>query len=406
MENRTLYALYCATVVSLGGFVFGFDASVISGVVGFVSVEFDLTPIQSGFVVAAPTLSGVFGTMVIGPLSDALGRKKVLLVIAFLYLLSALASAFASSYMMLVTARAIGGLAFTSLMIAPMYIAEIAPARLRGKLVSINQLNIVIGLSAAYFANYYILGASESDASWVTDWGVDANTWRWMLGVEIIPAVIFFLGLFLIPDSPRWLISKGREEEAREVMGKLLPSDAIDTEIQSIRDGHDVESESLWHRVKGIFGPRMRLALVVGIIVGIVQQITGINAIFFYAPTIFEQSGIGTDAAFAQAALIGLINVVFTLVAIALIDRWGRKPLLLVGLSGIAISMAVCTYGFSQATYELTPEGLLEIQQIENVEEHFDTSDLDNMLDAVYQSDVEFKSSSVELYWNQCCKRV
>ena len=232
MENRTLYALYCATVVSLGGFVFGFDASVISGVVGFVSVEFDLTPIQSGFVVAAPTLSGVFGTMVIGPLSDALGRKKVLLVIAFLYLLSALASAFASSYMMLVTARAIGGLAFTSLMIAPMYIAEIAPARLRGKLVSINQLNIVIGLSAAYFANYYILGASESDASWVTDWGVDANTWRWMLGVEIIPAVIFFLGLFLIPDSPRWLISKGREEEAKEVMGRLLPSDAIDTEIQ------------------------------------------------------------------------------------------------------------------------------------------------------------------------------
>ena len=393
MENRTLYALYCATVVSLGGFVFGFDASVISGVVGFVSVEFDLTPIQSGFVVAAPTLSGVFGTMVIGPLSDALGRKKVLLVIAFLYLLSALASAFASSYMMLVTARAIGGLAFTSLVIAPMYIAEIAPARLRGKLVSINQLNIVIGLSAAYFANYYILGASESHASWVTDWGVDANTWRWMLGVEIVPAVIFFLGLFLIPDSPRWLISKGREEEAKEVMGRLLPSDAIDTEIQSIRDGHDVESESLWHRIKGVFGPRMRLALVVGIIVGIVQQITGINAIFFYAPTIFEQSGIGTDAAFAQAALIGLINVVFTLVAIALIDRWGRKPLLLVGLSGIAISMAVCTYGFSQATYELTPEGLLEMQLIENMDEHFDTSDLDNMLGVVYQSDVEFKTA-------------
>jgi MFS family permease len=237
------------------------------------------------------------------------------------------------------------------------------------------------------------LGASESDASWVTDWGVDANTWRWMLGVEIIPAVIFFLGLFLIPDSPRWLISKGREEEAREVMGKLIPSDAIDTEIQLIRDGHDVESESLWHRVKGIFGPRMRLALVVGIIVGIVQQITGINAIFFYAPTIFEQSGIGTDAAFAQAALIGLINVVFTLVAIALIDRWGRRPLLLVGLSGIAISMAVCTYGFSQATYELTPEGLFEIQQIENIEERFDTSDLDNMLGVVYQSDVEFKAA-------------
>ena len=149
MGHQTYYALYCAVIVSLGGFVFGFDAAVISGVVGAVSVEFDLTPIQSGFVVAAPTLSGVFGTLVIGPLSDALGRKKVLILIAFLYLLSAVASAFASSYMMLVVARAIGGLAFTSLMIAPMYIAEIAPAKLRGKLVSINQLNIVVGLSAA-----------------------------------------------------------------------------------------------------------------------------------------------------------------------------------------------------------------------------------------------------------------
>ena len=142
--------------------------------------------------VAAPTLSGVFGTLIVGPLSDALGRKRVLILIAALYLISAVLSAFATSYMMLVTARAIGGLAFTSLMIAPMYIAEIAPPKLRGKLVSVNQLNIVIGLSAAYFANYYILQASTSGADWVSAWGVDAHTWRWMLGVEIVPALVFF----------------------------------------------------------------------------------------------------------------------------------------------------------------------------------------------------------------------
>jgi sugar porter (SP) family MFS transporter len=396
MEYRTYYALYCAVIVSLGGFVFGFDAAVISGVVGAVTVEFDLTPIQSGFVVAAPTLSGVFGTLVIGPLSDALGRKKVLILIAFLYLLSAVASAFATSYMMLVVARAIGGLAFTSLMIAPMYIAEIAPAKLRGKLVSINQLNIVIGLSAAYFANYFIIQASASGAGWVAAWGVDAHTWRWMLGVEIVPAIIFLLGLFIIPDSPRWLTNNGREQEARAVLAKLMPADQIDAEVEVIKNSFDSENGALWMRIKSVLGPKMRLALIVGIIVGVVQQITGINAIFFYAPTIFEQSGIGTDAAFAQAVLVGLINVLFTLVAIALIDRWGRKPLLLVGLSGIAISMALCTYGFSQATYELKAESIAQFEQIEGIQDSFDTEVLNSMVGTVYQSDIEFKAALVE----------
>ncbi|MDA7816168.1 MFS transporter, partial [Porticoccaceae bacterium] len=181
MEYRSYYAIYCAIIVSLGGFVFGFDASVISGVVGPVTVEFGLTPIQAGFVVAAPTLSSAIGTLLIGPLSDALGRKKILMFIAFLYLVSAVGSAMSTSYVMLLAARALGGFAFTSLIIAPMYIAEIAPAQRRGKLVSVNQLNIVVGLSAAYFANYYILGLSSSGAEWVSAWGLDQQAWRWML---------------------------------------------------------------------------------------------------------------------------------------------------------------------------------------------------------------------------------
>ncbi|NNJ72196.1 MAG: sugar porter family MFS transporter, partial [Enterobacterales bacterium] len=340
MTYKSSYSLYCAIVVSMGGFVFGFDASVISGVIGFVNTEFNLTPIEAGFVVAAPTLSGLLGTMIIGPLSDTLGRRKVLLAIAFLYVLSAIASAFATSYLMLVTARAIGGLAFTSLMIAPMYIGEISPAASRGKRVSINQLNIVIGLSAAYFTNYFILDASTSGAGWVSSIGMDVHTWRWMLGLEILPALIFFLALLTIPDTPRWLMLKGREEEAHEVVKKLLPPDEADRELDVIKHSSAVEHESLWERIGDIFGPKMRLALIVGIIVAVAQQITGINAIFFYAPTIFEQSGIGTNAAFAQAVMVGLINVVFTIVAMSLIDRWGRRPLLIVGLSGIMISMA------------------------------------------------------------------
>lgn len=393
MNYKPHYALYCAVIVSMGGFVFGFDASVISGVVGFVTAEFNLTPIQSGFVVAAPTLSGLFGTMVMGPLSDALGRKKILISIAFLYVLSAIASAFATSYIMLVTARCIGGIAFTSLMIAPMYIGEISPADQRGKRVSINQLNIVIGLSAAYFANYFILNLSTSGAQWVSNLGIDVNTWRWMLGLEIIPALVFFLALFLVPNSPRWLMLKGREDEAREVISMLLPADQVEAEITTIKQSSATATESLWERIGDIFGPKMRLALIIGLIVGVAQQITGINAIFFYAPTIFEQSGIGTNAAFAQAVLVGIINVVFTVFAMALIDLWGRKPLLILGLSGIAVSMAMCTYGFAKATYEITPESLVQIQQVENIEQSFDPAQLESMLGISYQSDVEFKSA-------------
>lgn len=393
MSYKSSYSLYCAIVVSMGGFVFGFDASVISGVVGFVTKEFDLNPIQSGFVVAAPTLSGLLGTMIIGPLSDQLGRKRVLLIIAFLYLLSAFASAFATSYLMLVTARAIGGLAFTSLMIAPMYIGEISPAASRGFRVSINQLNIVVGLSAAYFTNYFILDLSNSGANWVAAIGMEEHTWRWMLGLEILPAAVFFLTLFTIPDTPRWLTLQGREDEAHQVVKKLLPADEAEKELEIIKHSSAAEQESLWARIGDIFGPKMRLALIVGLIVAVAQQITGINAIFFYAPTIFEQSGIGTNAAFAQAVMVGVTNVIFTFVAMALIDRWGRKPLLVIGLSGIMISMALCTYGFAKATYTLTPEALVEIQKVENIRESFEPEKLASIVGITYDNDVAFKKA-------------
>lgn len=393
MSYKPSYSLYCAIIVSMGGFVFGFDASVISGVIGFVSTEFDLDPVQAGLVVAIPTFSGLVGTMLIGPLSDYLGRRKVLICIAFLYLLSALASAFAMTYEMLVTARAIGGLAFTSLMIAPMYIGEVSPAASRGKRVSINQLNIVLGLSAAYFTNYLILDLSTSGAAWVASIGLEAHTWRWMLGLEILPALVFFAALFTIPDTPRWLTANGREEDAKRVLERLLPPQEAKQELEVIQNSSASKPEPLFQRLGDIFSNKMRLALIVGIIVAVTQQITGINAIFFYAPTIFEQSGIGTNAAFMQAVLVGVINVVFTIVAMSLIDRWGRKPLLIVGLSGIVFSMALCTYGFSKASYVLTPDSLLEIQSVEGIEDKFDTTQLLPLVNQTFDNDVAFKQA-------------
>ena len=397
MNYKPSYSLYCAIVVSMGGFVFGFDASVISGVIGFVSTEFNLTPIEAGFVVAAPTLSGLLGTVIIGPLSDTLGRKKVLLCIAFLYLLSALASAFATSYIMLVTARAIGGLAFTSLMIAPMYIGEISPSASRGKRVSINQLNIVIGLSAAYFTNFFILHLSGSGAEWVTSIGLQEHTWRWMLGLEILPALVFFIALFTIPDTPRWLVLQGRAEEAKVIVSKLLPPDEAERELNIMHQASANKQANLWERLGSIFGTKMRLALIVGVIIAITQQITGINAIFFYAPTIFEQSGIGTNAAFLQAVLVGVTNVIFTFVAMALIDRWGRKPLLMLGLSGIIFSMGLCTYGFAKATYTITPAAYTLITAaIESGDKAVDTTKLSTLVNKTFESDVEFKKAVQE----------
>jgi MFS family permease len=276
-------------------------------------------------------------------------------------------------------------------MIAPLYIGEISDAASRGKRVSINQLNIVIGLSAAYFTNYFILELSHSELSWVSAVGLDVHTWRWMLGLEILPASVFFLALFTIPNPPRWLMLKGRKEQAKQVARKLFPAEQVEQQLTAMEQSAQQQMPSLWQRLCEVFGSKMRLALIIGVIVGVTQQITGINAIFFYAPTIFEQSGIGTNAAFAQAVMVGVINVIFTLVAMSLIDRWGRKPLLIVGLSGIMLSMAVCTYGFATATYTLSNQGLTKIEAVEGIQHSFDPQSLVGIVDITFDNDLDFK---------------
>ncbi|WP_282783983.1 sugar porter family MFS transporter [Phaeodactylibacter xiamenensis] len=392
MQNKTSSGQMTrlALIISLGGFLFGFDASVISGAIRFLVPEFGLSDLALGWVVASLTFTSTLAMMVAGPLSDRIGRKKLLLIIAFMYAFSALFSAIAPTYGILVAARMLGGLAVgASLIIAPMYIAELSPPEKRGRMVSINQLNIVIGFSAAYFSNYFLLQASGSGAEWVQSMGIDTNTWRWMLGVELLPALAYFGTLFAVPESPRWLVMQGREEEAAVVIGQLSGEAEATVQIQAIKESVQAKDagDSLGQKLRRLFRPTLRKVLWVAAIVGILQQLTGVNAIFFYAPFIFEQSGIGSDAAFSQAIYVGLLNVVFTLIAMSLIDRIGRKPLLLVGLLGIALSMGLVSYGFQQATYELTTAA------VAGLPESIDRSLLAQVTDVAYEDDLAFKTA-------------
>ena len=352
MTSNTRFTVRVALIVALGGFLMGFDASVISGVVGFIGPEFDLSNIQVGWAVASLTLTSTLAMMIAGPVSDRFGRRPVLKVAAVLFALSAIASAIAPDYLTLVIARMLGGFGVgAALIIAPMYIAEIAPADVRGRMVSFNQLNIVIGISVAYFSNFLILGLGQSDLAWTQSLKLAEWNWRWMLGVEALPAILYFFALFSVPESPRWLAMRGKAEEALEIFTRVSGKLKAEADLKSVQDSLDAEAHLEKGSFKELFMPAMRLVLTIGIVIAILQQITGINSVFFYAPMIFEQSGIGKDAAFMQAVLVGIVNLVATVVAILLIDKLGRRPLMITGLVVIASSMLLLAYSFYSASY-------------------------------------------------------
>ena len=386
MNKKQRYTIKTSLIVALGGFLMGFDASVISGVVKFIEPEFQLTKLQLGWAVSSLTLTATLAMMVSGPLSTAFGRRIVLKWAAVFYAISAIASAVAPSYSILVIARMLGGFGVgASLIIAPMYIAEISPPRLRGRMVSFNQLNIVLGISVAFFTNYLILKLGQSDGGWVQALGFDKFTWRWMLGLETLPAVLYFLLLFLVPESPRWLIMKDRDKDALDVLSRVLPEEQALKDVGAIRATLTEETKKKKVPVSELFKPALRLVLTIGIVVAVLQQITGINSVFFYAPMIFEQSGIGTNASFSQAILVGLTNLLFTILAILFIDRFGRKILLIFGVTGIAVSMFILAWGFHSATYTLTRESVSSLPESIQVEK------LEHLVGTTYQSDVAFK---------------
>ncbi len=346
--NRT-YTLFISFVVALGGFLLGFDSAVISGAVGGIRTYFEMSDWELGFSVGCVIFGAMAGNIVAGPLSDRLGRRNVLIVTAVLFTVSALWSAFATTYVSFVTARIIGGIGIGgAILIAPIYIAEVAPPKLRGSLVSLNQLNIVIGISVAYFSNYFLKD-------------IEGESWRWMLGVEAIPAFIYFVALFAVPRSPRWLIQqRNMVDSAEKILTRIGGAAYASDTVREIKQG--MEKKEAEGTFSDLFTNRMRTIMIIAIGIAFFQQITGINAIFYYAPTIFEQAGGSTDSSFLQAIVVGLTNLVFTLVAIRLIDRLGRKPLLIIGTGAMTIALSMAALAFNNASYDLNDANLEKIE--------------------------------------------
>ncbi len=389
MDPRSLFTVRVAATVALGGFLMGFDASVISGVVGSVEVQFALTKIELGWAVASLTLAASLAMLLAGPLSDRWGRRPVLQLAAALFLVSAVASALAQSYLGLVLARMLGGLGVgAALIIAPMYIAEIAPARTRGRLVSFNQLNIVIGISAAFFSNYLILKLGHSGLPQAETLRLGEWSWRWMLGVEAAPAILYLAALVGVPESPRWLAMHGQPEAARRVLEKAVGAGEAERELHELEQSLAREAGSTRPGPGELLRPAMRRVVVIGISVGVLQQATGINSVFFYAPMIFEQSGIGTDASFVQAILVGLVNLAFTIAAMFLIDRVGRKPLLGLGLAGVAICMFILAYGFGSASY------VLDKDAVAGLPAEIDRAALAPVVGKTFETDTGFRAAT------------
>jgi sugar porter (SP) family MFS transporter len=332
-----VFGIACA--VALGGFLVGFDATVISGAVPFIRDYFGLDSasgsLELGWAVSCLGWGAMAGNLAAGMLSDRLGRKRLLLLTSLLFLASALTAALSNNFVVFVAARICGGLGVgAALLTAPVYIAEIAPARIRGSLVSLNQLMIVIGISISFFSNYFLLSLGE-------------QSWRWMLGVQAIPAGVYFLLLLLVPESPRWLLSKSREQSARAVLVMVHGAAAAERELLDIRSSLGQQTRRF--AVRELLTGRLRKVMIFGLGIAFFQQATGINAIFYYLPTIFAHAGGELSSAFGQSIFVGLVNVGMTIVAIWLIDRLGRKPLLCVGIVGMAVSLLTIGWAFQTA---------------------------------------------------------
>ncbi len=331
MKYASRFLWRSSLIAALGGFLFGFDTAVISGAEQAIQQLFQLSGFWHGFTVAVALIGTVVGALVSGKPADRYGRKQVLVILALLYLLSALGTAMAQTWGMLVFFRFLGGIGVgASSVIGPMYIAEIAPAEKRGRLVALFQLNVVLGILCAYFSNYLI-------EIWV-----EANSWRWMLGMLGVPSFIFLVLLYWIPSTPRWLIMHGKKEEARNIL-KLLGERSIDERMNVIEDSVFSEKHI---RTTAFFTRRLRLPIMLAFLVAFFNQFSGINAIMYYAPRIFEIAGLDRASALSQSVAVGLTNMIFTLIALSIIDKFGRKKLLLTGSVGMIIALSLVAVTF------------------------------------------------------------
>ncbi|MCL1673436.1 sugar porter family MFS transporter [Elizabethkingia ursingii] len=330
--------IYKATLVaSVGGLLFGYDTAVISGAIGFMRSFYQLSDIMTGWVASCALLGCIAGAMYSGKLSDRAGRKKILMLSAVLFTISSIGTAMAPNLWFFVLFRIIGGMGIgIASMLSPMYISEMAPAPVRGRLISVFQLGIVTGILVIYFVNAYIAGIHNEA------WNISTG-WRWMFGSGIIPSVIFILLLITVPESPRWLASQKKQSEALVILSQINGNTAAQQELDSINESLKDEAPFSLASLKG---SKLKKALITGILLAVFSQFTGINAIMYYAPEIFKSTGTGTDSAFIQTILVGVINVVFTLVAIKYVDSWGRKKLLLTGISGMTVCLFIVGLAF------------------------------------------------------------
>ena len=305
---------------------------IISGTTPFIKPYFNLDDIWLGWTVSSLLFGCIIGVVSAGKPGDIFGRKKTLMAAAFLFFVSALGSALATNLVVFILYRILGGLGVgIASMLSPMYISEISPAEKRGRLVSVNQLAIVIGILLAFISNALLV-----------DTGI--NNWRWMLAVMGLPALLFFIFLFFAPESPRWLVQKGFSGKAFIILEKVNGNEAAHKELKAIEDSITEEEDK--GTFKEVFSPRIRPVLLIGVFLCVFSQITGINSIMYYAPVIFQSIGSGASSAVTQTAIIGGGNLIFTFVAISLVDKLGRKPLLIGGVSGMIVSLTSIAAAF------------------------------------------------------------
>ncbi|NID09506.1 sugar porter family MFS transporter [Fibrella aestuarina] len=336
--NNTYLYLVCL-IAALGGFLFGFDTAVISGTVSLVKSDFSLDAIQEGWFVSCALLGCIVGVSVSGKLSDAYGRKLVQILSAVLFLASAIGCMFATTFTTLIAFRLVGGLGIgVASMVSPLYISEFAPSRYRGMMVSLYQLALTIGIVIAYFSNAYLASHISEYAGHESLGSIlSTQVWRGMLGLGAVPAGVFLLALLLVPESPRWLLLRGQEQKAKAILTRIDGPASAQQEI----DAFNASGEEGHGNLSELFTPTYRRALWIGLLLPFLSQVCGINAVIYYGPRILEQAGFTLNNALGGQVTIGLVNVAFTFVAIFTIDKWGRKPLLYVGVGGAVLSLLI-----------------------------------------------------------------
>ena len=328
-QKISIYTIGVCLVAALGGLLFGYDTAVIAGAIGFLQNHFNLDPTLKGWAAACALLGCILGVSFAGVFSDKMGRKKTLLLSGILFLISSVGTAIPKEFIVFVVFRILGGIGVgIASMASPMYIAEITPARIRGRMVSVNQFAIITGMLIIYFVNYFIV--LQGDEAWNISSG-----WRWMFASGAIPSAVFIFLLVFIPESPRWLVEQKKSDEAEAILTRIGGKGFAANEMNLIRETTGKQGGSL----SKMLVPGMRMVLLIGIALAILQQVTGINVFLYYAPEIFKQLGSSTDVALLQTIIVGAVNMLFTIMAIRTVDRLGRKPLMIAGATGMGLSL-------------------------------------------------------------------